>query len=249
MASDPARADALLAKLRLQIATLYRIRGLPSYRELAKNLGISHSTVGNVLRCERLPSWGQLQQVIDALQGDVREFHGAWLAVKEAQDPLNPPSLHAAAAPAEREVRTLPSNLSEVESARADVQDRLEDQWRNEWASREELSRTEQERNRLLEQIEEMRQQVEHSAASQAELERYIADLEIERSQLGRRITVLQTEIRRTVDERLELLEDESELNERRAQLYFDWARHEERERQATQARLREAMASNASDY
>ncbi len=37
-----------------------------------------------VIRCERLPRWGNLELVVDALGGDVEEFRRLWLTAEAA---------------------------------------------------------------------------------------------------------------------------------------------------------------------
>ncbi|MGW1728635.1 hypothetical protein ACWCQK_37875 [Streptomyces sp. NPDC002306] len=76
--------DQLLA-LRLRLQDLYRRAGKPSYRQLAARIqALSHTTVHMVIRCERLPRWGNLELVVEALGGDVEEFRQLWLAAEAA---------------------------------------------------------------------------------------------------------------------------------------------------------------------
>ncbi|MGR3875546.1 WD40 repeat domain-containing protein [Streptomyces graminifolii] len=76
--------DELLA-LRLRLQDLHRRAGKPSYRQLATRIqALSHTTVHIVIRCERLPRWGNLELVVEALAGDVEEFRRLWLTAEAA---------------------------------------------------------------------------------------------------------------------------------------------------------------------
>lgn len=79
--------DPLLL-LRWKLRQLRRADGDVSYRQISRRTGkaISHSTVGVVLRCMETPSWGPLEQVVEALGGDSAEFKELWMAAREADD-------------------------------------------------------------------------------------------------------------------------------------------------------------------
>ncbi len=59
---------------------LHHRAGWPSLRLLAREAGCSHTTVSSVLSSRRLPTWGMLQLVVEAMDGDVAEFRPLWLA-------------------------------------------------------------------------------------------------------------------------------------------------------------------------
>jgi hypothetical protein len=59
---------------------LHHTAGWPSLRYLAREVGVSPTTVSGVFSAPRLPSWGLLSLVVEALQGDVEEFHRLWFA-------------------------------------------------------------------------------------------------------------------------------------------------------------------------
>ncbi|MEU8192609.1 hypothetical protein AB0C10_02355 [Microbispora amethystogenes] len=84
--SSPASGEEALAALRDRLQELYRRRGRPSYRELARLTGqaLSHTTVGMVIHCRRLPRLGQLELVVEALDGDTEAYQALWLAADEA---------------------------------------------------------------------------------------------------------------------------------------------------------------------
>ena len=61
--------------------------GNPSTREISRRASraISHTTVQTVLRCDRLPRWGQLELVVGALQGNTDTFQRLWLQARDAE--------------------------------------------------------------------------------------------------------------------------------------------------------------------
>ena len=50
---------------------LHHRAGWPSLRRLAADAGCSHTTVSHVFSSPRLPAWGTLELVVEALGGDV----------------------------------------------------------------------------------------------------------------------------------------------------------------------------------
>ncbi|HET6940512.1 MAG TPA: AAA family ATPase, partial [Nocardioides sp.] len=58
---------------------LHHRAGWPSLRALAKSAGCSHTTVSAVFSAPRLPSWGVLELLVEAMDGDVDEFRRLWL--------------------------------------------------------------------------------------------------------------------------------------------------------------------------
>ncbi|WP_159083556.1 ATP-binding protein [Nocardioides terrigena] len=60
--------------------------GWPSLRTLAREAGCSHTTVSHVFSSARLPAWGVLELVVEALGGDTSGFHDLWLAAGRDED-------------------------------------------------------------------------------------------------------------------------------------------------------------------
>ena len=58
---------------------LHHDAGWPSLRALAREAGCSHTTVSTVFSSPKLPSWGVMELVVEAMRGDVGEFHRLWL--------------------------------------------------------------------------------------------------------------------------------------------------------------------------
>jgi tetratricopeptide (TPR) repeat protein/lambda repressor-like predicted transcriptional regulator len=59
---------------------LHHEAGWPSLRAMARKAGCSHTTISTVFSSPRLPAWGMLELVVEAMGGDVGEFHRLWLA-------------------------------------------------------------------------------------------------------------------------------------------------------------------------
>jgi hypothetical protein len=59
---------------------LHHRAGWPSLRVIARQVGCSPTTVSAVFTAPRLPAWGLLELVVEALDGDVDRFRGLWLA-------------------------------------------------------------------------------------------------------------------------------------------------------------------------
>jgi hypothetical protein len=64
---------------------LHHRAGWPSLRTLAKAAGCSHTTVSTVFSSPRLPTWGVLELLVEAMDGQVAEFRTLWLAATEDQ--------------------------------------------------------------------------------------------------------------------------------------------------------------------
>jgi tetratricopeptide (TPR) repeat protein len=58
---------------------LHHRAGWPSLRTLAKSAGCSHTTVSGTFSSPRLPSWGVVELLVEAMSGDVADFHHLWL--------------------------------------------------------------------------------------------------------------------------------------------------------------------------
>ena len=58
---------------------LHHQSGWPSLRVLARDAGCSHTTVSNVFSAPRLPVWGVIEMLVEAMHGDVGHFHDLWM--------------------------------------------------------------------------------------------------------------------------------------------------------------------------
>jgi hypothetical protein len=71
---------------------LHHHAGWPSLRTLAGRAGCSHTTVSKVFSAPAVPTWGVLEVVVEAMDGDAGHFRALWLAATR-------PSQSAAASP------------------------------------------------------------------------------------------------------------------------------------------------------
>ncbi|MGH3362141.1 MAG: ATP-binding protein [Nocardioides sp.] len=58
---------------------LHHRAGWPSLRTLAREAGCSHTTVSAVFSSPKVPSWGVLELLVEAMDGDTTRFHELWL--------------------------------------------------------------------------------------------------------------------------------------------------------------------------
>jgi len=75
------------------VVALHRLHheaGWPSLRAMAREVGCSPTTVSTVFSSPRLPSWGVLELVIEALDGDAEDFHELWCAAGEPDAAVAP---------------------------------------------------------------------------------------------------------------------------------------------------------------
>jgi hypothetical protein len=71
----------------LELYELHLVAGQPSMRDIARSTrALSHDTVHRVLTGPALPSWGPLELVVEALDGDVERFRALWVTARRAMD-------------------------------------------------------------------------------------------------------------------------------------------------------------------
>ena len=75
---------------------LHHRAGWPSLRVLARETGVSHTTVSKVFSSAALPTWGTLELLVEALAGDTHDFHHLWLAASAPTSGDGPPAAHIA---------------------------------------------------------------------------------------------------------------------------------------------------------
>lgn len=63
---------------------LHHLAGWSSLRALARQTGVSHTTVSHVFSSPRLPSWGVVELLVEALHGDPVRFHELWLTASRS---------------------------------------------------------------------------------------------------------------------------------------------------------------------
>jgi len=102
----PVLAEGPLRDLFDELHALHHRAGWPSLRDIAREVGCSHTTVSGAFSDARLPRWGLLELVVEAIGGDTAEFHALWLkasaggeaAVTAPSAPSRKPSSTGAAA-------------------------------------------------------------------------------------------------------------------------------------------------------
>jgi hypothetical protein len=220
-----------LGRLRFELQKQRRHVGDPSYRDIALLISktLSHTTVGNILRCEKVPNWGQLELVVEALDGHVETFRVLWKAARHEESPLALP-----APPAEWQqeetVQTTGAELtlSALDEAEADLRERDTDRRKVEADTRRELVAVLDERAHISDQLGTLRERLGHERGRSEELERRIADLQDACERHAHKIKRLKDKLRVLREERVTLLERLEVLSIRRGELNFTWAREVE---------------------
>lgn len=62
-----------------ELHKLHHQDGWRSLRVLAREAGVSHTTVSKVFSSPALPAWGTVEVLVEAMGGDTRRFHDLWL--------------------------------------------------------------------------------------------------------------------------------------------------------------------------
>jgi len=65
---------------------LHHRAGWPSLRALARETGVSHTTVSKTFSAPALPTWGTLELLVEAMDGSTDDFHRLWLAASSRTD-------------------------------------------------------------------------------------------------------------------------------------------------------------------
>ncbi len=69
-----------------ELHDLHHRAGWPSLREMATEVGCSHTTISVAFSGPRPPRWGLLELIVETLGGDTQRFHNLWLAASRAAD-------------------------------------------------------------------------------------------------------------------------------------------------------------------
>ncbi|MFC9946700.1 hypothetical protein [Streptomyces pratensis] len=229
---------------------LHRRGGEPSFRTIAQRTAkaISHTTAGNVLRCDSAPGWGPLELVVEALGGDTDTFRTLWVAVRDETSPL---VLPAPAAWVDDEPDNTQSvgelGMQDLEAAEDDLHESATERERREGEARLELLTAIETRADLTDRLGGLREKLGRERGLNEGLRARIAALEAERDAQSRRVDRLQDELRSVSEERVVLLEKLNALNVRRTELNFDWAREEEKLRRGAE-KARKDMRAEARD-
>jgi hypothetical protein len=119
-AAEPGTARQL-AQLRQHIQKAHLQAGRPSYREISRRTSraVSHTTASKIIQCEGVPTWAPLEQVLNALDGDVAAARELWVAVHQPPPAAGSQTATAAGTPAAPSTEVGPSITTAVPDDRA----------------------------------------------------------------------------------------------------------------------------------
>ena len=86
---------------------LHHRAGWPSLRDMAREVGCSHTTISAAFAGPKVPRWGLLELIVETLHGDTAQFHDLWLATGHPAAPAAAP----AAGPTNAAPRQLPADV------------------------------------------------------------------------------------------------------------------------------------------
>jgi tetratricopeptide (TPR) repeat protein len=81
----PQVPDGPIRTLFEELHRLHHEAGWPSLRDIAREVGCSHTTISAAFSEPRVPRWGLLELIVEALGGDSDRFHELWLAASVSQ--------------------------------------------------------------------------------------------------------------------------------------------------------------------
>ena len=95
-----------------ELHALHHLAGWPSLRDMAKEVGCSHTTISAAFSEPRVPRWGLLELIVEELGGDTAQFHDRWLAASAGTP--SPVVAEVAASTAQEPVppRELPADIA-----------------------------------------------------------------------------------------------------------------------------------------
>ncbi|AZP22918.1 hypothetical protein EJC51_46995 [Streptomyces aquilus] len=143
------------------------------------------------------------------------------------------------------------ATLLELESAKSDLRDILNNLQEHEQRVRTEFRQVLDEQARVAAELSRLTSLLEQERGDKERLEREVASLKRQRAVLSEQLDDLRAQFAEIDADKVALLKEESDLNDRRAVLNFDWARYEELLRQRANAevmRLREQLQRTLSD-
>lgn len=237
--------------------------GKPSIRGTLHQLtGLAPSVISDAMTGKHLPSRDNLICIVRSLlthetgasvddrDPRVRRWRSRWeevarLRVEQQRKHgslRQSPSSSRSTAP---ESRSLPpaATISEVEEAQGAVKDDLSQIDQLATAASQELLVTIDARDGIADEIDRLTRQLQQNRIHNDQLRGEIASLERERDELSQRIIQLRQELVLLQEDRLQLMREDSALNDRKAHLYFTWARSEEAKSAATARMLEQLQA------
>ena len=157
-------------------------------------------------------------RVVDALRTEYQRRYGS----------LRPLTQNSHARPLASDSPPPTATIPELEAAKGEILSHLSEVKRDEEVASRELLLVLTTRDEIGDEIRKLRQLLIQELNDKGELRRKIAALEMERAELSQRVAELTQVLMLLGHDRLGLTESENELNNRRAELYFAWARSQE---------------------
>lgn len=233
-----------LADFALELRELRTACGEPSLRGIAREAGpkvpLTPSVISEILNGKRLPKLDFLLSLVQVLEehkeghhsGDpsIERWRTRWMRLARMRGEERRRTTTASSP--RSDVYALPpgpdATIPELEAAKVEVQDQ---RLRIERQEKELSSNVRQffdARVLIDDEIARLSQLLAQGDEDKRALQQRIEGLEKERAELSSKIVQLRDELSSMRRERLSLTVEESELNDRRADLYFAWARSEE---------------------
>lgn len=95
-----------------ELHALHHRAGWPSLRALARETGVSHTTVSKTFSKPVLPTWGTLELLVEAMGGDTTHFHELWLTASATTE--GPASTEGPAKPSAARIAGRTTRLAAV---------------------------------------------------------------------------------------------------------------------------------------
>jgi hypothetical protein len=192
---------------------------------------LSHTSIAKLFNGQTLPRLVLVLEVVRVLDGDRDWFQEMWIAAKNTKV-FGPETNLYSPEPAVtnfdvRELRSLP----EIEAAHEEVHEKIDRNRSRERETNEEYYNKFEERAEVEEQIknlESKRAKLRVRLKEKASLKAQVQALEADRARLTIRIGELEVELSRTRATLLELSQEADQINERRVEYIYEWARAEE---------------------
>ncbi len=228
--NTPSRNEALL-ELGRELHRLANAKDMTT-REIAGKMHgndrLSHTTIANLFKGRTLPRLIPVLEVARVLDGDRARIQDLWIAAKNAKTG----AADEYADDQESELDDSPAHefgsLLELEAAREEIQDKIRRSREREQAAHEEYYSKFEERAEIEERIRRLEARLAAEWGNRADLEIQIRYLEAERARLTARIEELEVELSQTRATLLRLSEESNQINERRVEYVYEWARAEE---------------------
>jgi hypothetical protein len=214
---------------RLKIAKDLSLRRL-SKAVIKSGEPLSHTTIGLLLKGEALPRRDPVLALARVLGGDHDRFEEMWTAAMTKKLDTRQPPIAWRPEPSNIAILELQS-LPEAETAREEVQEKIDAYRTREQEAHEEYYDTLEERaevEELIKDLEAKRARLRVRLREKAELKAEIQSLEKDRARLAIRISELEVELSQTRATLLELSQEAHQIDQLRVQYIYEWARAEE---------------------